>query len=367
MTEHHLGCDLSKWQGATGAPATLFDALDGLGVEFGVFRASIGTQTDASLGPNRQRGKARGWVTGGYHFLYRDSSVDVGAQAKTFVDQLKATGGLSDCLAVVDVEWIAGDADPRWADVQAFVRAFRALAPGHPLGVYTAGGYWRSLVGNANGAAVFDFLWDARWVSGLTKDTLPAEAPTGGYGGWGRTPLWQWGSLHTAGKTIDGNAWYGSLAALRALSAPSKPAPAPAPAPAPTSSEDDMLIEFDPKRLATLKAGASLSETPGGPAVATVAGGERYAPGYDRSLKYVMVASDYGAQAGKSRGYWTSVDNVVSKRQETPPAPGGFTQADLDAAKATQKAADDAALKAATAKAAAAERARILALIGGAS
>lgn len=221
-----LGCDMSAYQGSTGASTTLFNNIHAAGGRWGIFRASIGLDTDTAFATNRTRGLAKGWVVGAYHMLYRAGLVSLDEQAHLLVNRMTDTGGVSDCLAVVDIE-IGG---VHWADVQGFVAAFRTYAPNHPLGIYTRSSFWGG-IGNPNGAAIVDYLWDARWPGGLNPANLPAIPPTGGYGHWPRpVPMWQFGPII---PRIDGNAWYGTLDALKSLGSPTDGPPPPPPPPDP--------------------------------------------------------------------------------------------------------------------------------------
>lgn len=223
-----LGVDLSVYQGRRGASFKVFDAFTRNGVKFGIFRASLASSyQDPSFAYNRDKALRKGWVAGAYHFLYHGNAAQ---QAHNFVDAvLKAAGktGFKDLIAVVDVEWASSHASsPRYADVVEFIKTFRQLVPGHPIGIYTAEGYWKSgAIGNRDGENLADFLWQARWIDGdpLTDVTLPARPPRAGFGGWATTPLWQWGALHALGNTYDGNAFYGTLDELKALAGTTRP------------------------------------------------------------------------------------------------------------------------------------------------
>jgi hypothetical protein len=170
-----------------------------------------------------------GWVAGAYHFLYHGNGAK---QAESYVAAVKATpGGFKDLLAVVDVEWAATrDQSPRWQDVVDFIHRFRQLVPNHPIGIYTAAGYWgSSFIGNKDGASLADFLWQARWIDGdpLKDITLPPAPPRAGFGGWKVEPLWQWGPIRFDGKVYDGNAFYGSMDELKALTGTKERLPIP--------------------------------------------------------------------------------------------------------------------------------------------
>ena len=208
-----LGIDASVCQGARGMSFKRFKDLGDAGVGFGIFRATIGTNVDSSVRTNTSRANKAGWVTGTYHFLFPGNGA---SQAETYAKHC------GDGLAILDVE----QSGVSWRDVKDFVRRFRELRPRMPIGCYTSEGAWRNLTGNADGEALFDYLWQARWTQLGTNDVtdLPASAPRAGFGGWRKAPLWQYGAFRVRGyPIIDGNAWYGTLDELRALGKAARP------------------------------------------------------------------------------------------------------------------------------------------------
>ena len=230
-----LGIDISHHQGREGMSRLRFRALDKAGVGFAIIRASIGTLTDGAFGPNRERAEAQGWEVGAYHYLVADTVADVGRQMDTFARTVREHGGLSDAVPMfIDVEWTRDEPRLRWRrDVQAAADALRReLPPKRHVNVYTSEGYWRAL-GNPDGAETFDELWQARWPRGRVDEAtdLPERPPLAGFGGWRRSPLWQFGPLrYRAGghpQSLDGNAWYGTAEGFRALGGESVPSPLP--------------------------------------------------------------------------------------------------------------------------------------------
>ncbi len=205
-----LGIDISKWQGAAGMSDAKFDACHRAGVRFMLARASSWTDADPSMATNVRRARARGWeVAGAYHFLYHGSITE---QAAVFARRV------GDLLPFLDVE----ARGVTRADVREFVNRFHEMKPGRPLGCYTAEGPWRALTGNADGAAIFDGpLWDARWTEPrdtlMSDVSLPARPPFQPYGGWRSAAIWQYGVPNVGTMPIDGDAFYGSVAELRAL------------------------------------------------------------------------------------------------------------------------------------------------------
>jgi len=203
-----LGIDISKWQGVSGMSEGRFDACHRAGIRFAVMRASVRTDADPSLTANVRRARARGWeVVGAYHFLYHGS---IREQAAVFARRV------GDLLPFLDVE----AKGVTLTDVREFVARFRELRPDRPIGCYTAEGPWRSLTGNADGAAIFTGpLWDARWTErgNLADATLPATGPRPAYGGWREAALWQFGVLGVGRDVVDCDAFYGTQAELREL------------------------------------------------------------------------------------------------------------------------------------------------------
>lgn len=219
-----VGIDLSVHNWRRGVPFGMLGRLHGMGVRFLFARASIGTEVDPSFDANRHRGTFRSWVPGGYHYLV--DSVPGDRQAATFVGEIQRTGGIEGLVTSLDVE---DDNQPpirnhvSMRQVEAFVRTFKDAHPKHRLGLYANRSTWNRL-GNPDFEDVgFDFVWNALWPRGVnTPADLPGKPPLS-FGGAGRAPLWQWGSLEVRSFTggnilhLDGDAWYGTLDELRAL------------------------------------------------------------------------------------------------------------------------------------------------------
>jgi len=219
-----LGIDLSQHNWRQGVPFGMLPRLNAMGVRFLFGRASIGTAVDPSFEANRHRGTYRGWVPGGYHYLV--DSIEGNRQAATFLNELQRTGGVEGLVTSLDVE----DDNrppiknhPTLKQVKAFVRDFKDAHPQHQLGLYANRSTWTRL-GNPDATDLgFDFVWQAYYMWGAwTPADLPARPPIS-FGGEGRAPLWQWGSLEVRSMTggnilhLDGDAWYGTLDDLRAL------------------------------------------------------------------------------------------------------------------------------------------------------
>lgn len=220
-----IGIDISRYQWPQGVPYGIQGRLHRMGVRFLIARASIGTTTDPSFEPNRKRADGRGWVPGGYHFLY--PAVDGADQAETFLRQLDDTGGPR-LLAELDVERNRGER-PRLREVERWVERFRREYPRQPLGLYSSRSIWASY-GNPDITDLgFDYAWNALWPRGVDTPADLPERPPVAFGGEGRAELWQWGSLEVKSPTsdrvirLDGNAFYGSQAQLQALTRPDRP------------------------------------------------------------------------------------------------------------------------------------------------
>ena len=220
-----IGIDISIYQWPQGVPFGILGRLHRMGVRFLIGRATIGTTPDKSFPPNRKRADARGWVPGGYHFLY--PGVNAVAQAEAYLRVLDQTGGPR-LLCELDVETNRGER-PTIRQVDSWVERFRKEHPRQPLGLYTSRSIWGSY-GNPDITDLgFDYIWQALWPRGVNTPADLPERPPAGFGGERRTPLWQWGSLEVKSPTsdrvirLDGNAWYGSLAELEALTRPERP------------------------------------------------------------------------------------------------------------------------------------------------
>lgn len=224
-----LGIDLSEHNWRGGVPFGMLPKLNAKGVRFLIGRASIGTRVDPSFEPNRHRGTFRSWVPGGYHYLV--DSIDPKDQAETFIGECRRTGGMEGLITVLDVE----DDNrppilnhPSLKAVRSWAREFKDAHPHHQLGVYSNQATWFRL-GNPDVTDLgFDFVWNAYWPRGVNTPADLPDRPPLSFGGEGRAKLWQWGSLEVKGASgntlhLDGNAWYGSMDALRDLATRDRP------------------------------------------------------------------------------------------------------------------------------------------------
>ena len=235
------GADISHWQPGTDS---LYRNLAKNG-RFVIIKASQDTWTDAAFRGHLAGVKGQGLVPGAYHFLTHavpvhnapfEASPSPAAQARAFVAAVKSANGgtLDGMLLALDWEPFARKSGgrtvymskPRFAQVKEWVQAFRALAPGHPLLIYS-----RS---NVVGSARLDTLpgpvygWVALW------NRTPGAAPRK----LGGVPvvIHQFGFLRP--MKVDGNAYGGTVAQLRELTRPkAAPAPVPTPEPEPEPAE----------------------------------------------------------------------------------------------------------------------------------
>jgi len=230
------GADISHWQTGTDS---LYRNL-AKHARFVIIKATQDTWTDAAFRGHLAGVRGAGIpIAGAYHFLTRavpvrgaafEASPSPAAQARAFVAAVKAANGgtLSGMLLALDWEPFARKSGgrtvylsrPRFDDVREWVTAFRQLAPGHPLLIYT-----RS---NVVGHSRLDSLpgpvygWVALW------NRTPGAAPRK----LGGVPvvIHQYGFLRP--MKVDGNAHGGTVESLRELTRP-KAAPAPTPDPEP--------------------------------------------------------------------------------------------------------------------------------------
>ena len=235
----HLFVDLSHWQGEKGLSNAAWLDLKRCGVTAAIIKATQGTgHVDRAFSTNLRRARRHGFLVGAYHF----SDAQPGkAQAQHFLRTVKqANGGnLKNLLLVMDVERNPGaGGNPKRGTIANFAKHVQTSAKRNTLLCYTAQGYWQS-IGNPQLSHLFDGLWQARWDGKrhtCKAPNLPPKPPRAGFGGWPAARFWQFGMYRYKGKSIDGNAFYGSLAKMRELfmtEAPNKPDPEPLPPPDP--------------------------------------------------------------------------------------------------------------------------------------
>ena len=227
-----LGIDASHWQGEKGLSDAWLDRLVECKVRFALFKATQGTSfVDRAFAANRRKAEKRGILVGAYHFLERG---DGKVQADHFLRIVRATGSVKDIPLVVDVERVPTPSsadDPDWRTVKAFLRRIRDKAPRAERWLYSSPGYWLS-IGNPDANGLADALWQARWDGErhtCKRPNLPKVPPRAGFAGFGRTPIWQYGSYKVMVKgkrrSIDGNAFYGTRDELTRAFTGRKPRP----------------------------------------------------------------------------------------------------------------------------------------------
>jgi murein DD-endopeptidase MepM/ murein hydrolase activator NlpD len=170
------------------------------------------------------------------------------SQAEMFLDALG--GDPTGYMCVVDVEGgtSAYGLPARWLQVKQFADEFWRQAPGYPLFIYTTRNHWNTSVLDGSAPANardygFAGIWTADWsqvgesigIARFATDgqdlsfVRTAETPNaGGYAGFTRSTLLQWGSPdYVAGGLrylrngtyyrVDGNAFDGTVRELRGL------------------------------------------------------------------------------------------------------------------------------------------------------
>lgn len=156
---------------------------------------------------------ASGAIPGAYHFLREGYGR---AQCDVFYQRMRDHGGPDGWLAACDNEQDAG-----WQTTVDFFARWRELAGDHPLFMYS-GNWWWSERG-WYGASLTPYLWDSRYVSGsgygaALYGQVPESWWSARYGGWGDVTVLQFTSSGSvAGRTVDVNAFRGSIEELRAL------------------------------------------------------------------------------------------------------------------------------------------------------
>lgn len=214
------------------------------GGSFAIIKASQDTFSDASFRKLLAGTKATGMIAGAYHFLIQPEhggGQSASAQADAFVRTVKAANGgtLDGLLLALDVEPYK-TSTPSWGDVRTWVSRFRKLAGNdRALFIYTRSGVWGSY-GNPNMRAALGsrtYLWLADWT------VAAGSGWRRGFGGLKAT-------IHQAGpfpalrpRIVDGNAFAGTPAQLRAYTRPkvAVPAPPPEPPPAPDPPAPPMV------------------------------------------------------------------------------------------------------------------------------
>lgn len=221
-TATRLGIDASIWQGSGGMPEARFRRLAAAGITFGVFRATFGGALDRSWSRNVKRSRAAGIMPGAYAFL---TGSDDGRDQATVFHRIVRKELAAGLLVWLDVESNPSGPDAEVRDVVRWLKRWRELAGDHPVMIYTSRGYWLSL-GNPDVAELADGVALAYWTQRRTDAAadLPDRAPRPRMGGWSRATFWQYGTWRGSGGPIDGDAFYGTAAELRAVAGKRAPA-----------------------------------------------------------------------------------------------------------------------------------------------
>lgn len=145
------GIDVSSYQGST-------PDLSGLDFVFIKVTEGLGYVSPKWVS-QRQAARARGVVTGFYH--YPNISNSAVAEADHFLSQINLAAG---DLLVLDWEWYGQnvtDAQAR-AYKDAWLAYVKAKVPGHKVGIYADTGNWKNVDQNSNCG---DFLWIADYTT----------------------------------------------------------------------------------------------------------------------------------------------------------------------------------------------------------
>jgi len=236
--------DISHWQGDIDIARIAHE-----GYAACVCKATEGTTyVDPMLDRNIAAVKKAGMIPGAYHFI-RDG--DGAAQARHFYDRVHRLGGPTGWLIQLDCE-----SDGYGTEMTAWTNEWRRLTGNHPFLIYS-GAWWWPRTGGFRGAGLTPYLWHSDYVegSGYGSDLyrkVPASAWNPGYGGWNEATILQFSSSgKVAGRSVDVNAFRGSVEQLHALTRTPTAPPKP-PGPAGPSWSKEILME-----MPVLRRGAS--------------------------------------------------------------------------------------------------------------
>lgn len=194
------GIDVSVYQGSVNWPN-----VKAFGAAFVFTRVSDGTFTDPEFNSNWTGIKAAGMVRGAYQLF--EPAEDPVVQANIVID---ATGilGPGDLPAVLDAEVTGSDsAATIAANMQTWINRVQAGTGRVPM-IYTASGFWDSLVGSTAFSA--NPLWAAHW--GVACPNLAL--------GWTNWVFWQFadnGTVTGIANLVDLDEFNGSMCDLLAL------------------------------------------------------------------------------------------------------------------------------------------------------
>jgi len=289
MTEKQRGFDASHWQGEGGVPLDWMKRLVDCGAKFAFFKATQGTSyVDPSWDDNRERAERLGLLVGAYHFTDNQNGT---RQADHFIRTVRRTGSIADLPLAVDAERVPTPTprdDPKWPAIRALAKRLRIRAKRSERVLYTSSGYWHA-IGNPDAAGLFDMLWQARWDGvkrRCTRTPFPPRPPRAGFGGWGTTKLWQYGSwkMVVGGdmQGIDGNVYYGTQAQLKEAFTGTAPRP-------PLASRPNFIAGYNATIAAAVEDLLDTFVPPGPPGVAYPAGVEAATEDLKEMLKKLRL------------------------------------------------------------------------------
>lgn len=127
------GLDVSAWQGEID-----WARVAQAGMEIVYIRATEGDRyEDAYFRQNYVGAKENGLQVGVYHFLTAQNAQEARAQARFFVETLRAADAVPDCRPALDLEGDAGMSDALWNEIAAaFLQEVEALS-GYPPCIYS--------------------------------------------------------------------------------------------------------------------------------------------------------------------------------------------------------------------------------------
>jgi hypothetical protein len=212
--------DISKWQGAHGAP---IPKLVKRGAKAIIARASHGADPDVALDENAEALAAADIPHGFYHFA--DPGISAKDQAAAFWKAVKSHVQPGTALVFDAEKARAADRADDWAkELRQLMGSDRNLT------LYTSYGYWRSQ-GNPDATGDYDALWLAYYTENhqdldAAIDTSSVDFRVHGLAGFRRAAMVQFGPLVMDGHNFDGNAYGDDLATWRKVFGDGDPAPA---------------------------------------------------------------------------------------------------------------------------------------------
>ncbi|GIG63142.1 hypothetical protein Lfu02_75140 [Longispora fulva] len=213
--------DISNWQGDINAAGIVAEGYAAV-----VCKATEGGDyTDPWFDTYIPEIIGAGGIPGAYHYL---RAGDGGAQARRFLDRIRAHGGPDGWLVQLDCE-----ADGGPPEMAAFMAEWNAATGDHPVLIYSGAWWWDDHTGGFDGSALTPYLWHSHYVDGSgygsrLYESVPGDWWTPGYGGWDTATILQFSSHgRVAGQDIDVSAYRGSLDDLRVLTRAGTPTPIP--------------------------------------------------------------------------------------------------------------------------------------------